>query len=221
MDTETLASASLDDFFYYFSEVHLHLMEMMTHPFGNFVVQCFLQRALRHAVQGVDEAIAMLESIAAVLEGNMLQLACHKYGCRVLQVAVHVYALFAPHICAERCAELCTTDAAAVAIFDQHAAFVVCKCIQFVAPNHICGLLDAIVLHFGQLSRHPKGCLVVKALFQYGKTDDPGCTTWQRAATAVMRDLAGLACEPNGNFVVKELLQRLFTTRDPSCTSPR
>lgn len=170
------------------AEVQPHLPELVRNVFGNYVIQRFME------VGGRDVAA----DVRTMLQGSVLNLSCHTYGCRVVQKALEVLPQEGQlALCDElmgsalRCAR------------DRHANHVLQRAVQSVRPSDpLRALLEPLAAGAAALASDVFGCRVVQRLLEHCTLGD----ITQRAAAAVLGEVCSISSDQYGNYVIQHLV---------------
>jgi pumilio RNA-binding family len=162
--------------------------------FGNYVIQKLLDYGT------VDQK----RELAAAVQGHMLELSLHMYGCRVVQKViseVFVTNLVPQDVQDSMLREL--NSAVMRCIQDQNGNHVIQKCIEQIRPTT---RIEFIVGSFrGQvckLATHPYGCRVIQRVLEHCPTEFVS-----PALEEVLNVVPMLVTDQYGNYVAQHILQ--------------
>ncbi|RHY29176.1 hypothetical protein DYB32_005366 [Aphanomyces invadans] len=180
-----------------FSEVAPVALQLMTDVFGNYVIQKFFDH-------GNPQHITQL---MRVIQGHMLDLALHMYGCRVIQKALE-----STDDLDLKLDLICELQGHVLhCIKDQNGNHVIQKCIEILpwkVPSVVedmsraSFLLESFENNVDTMSTHPYGCRVIQRVLEK-------CSDEQMAP--ILREIQDsyglLVNDQYGNYVIQHVLQ--------------
>ncbi|RHY12353.1 hypothetical protein DYB26_007058 [Aphanomyces astaci] len=181
-----------------FSEIAPVALQLMTDVFGNYVIQKFFDHGNAHHIT----------QILRVIQGNMLDLAMHMYGCRVIQKALE-----ATDDLPLKLDLICELQGHVLhCIKDQNGNHVVQKVIEILPWKAVPSsaammpraafLLESFVNNVYTMSTHPYGCRVIQRVLEK-------CSELQMAPMLCeIQDAYGLLVNDQyGNYVIQHVLK--------------
>ncbi|CAN3354802.1 hypothetical protein DICA3_B05644 [Diutina catenulata] len=175
-----------------FNEIYLKIVELMTDPFGNYLIQKLFERVSH------DQRVILVKNAAP----DFVRVALDPHGTRALQKLVEcidnspgseevslVVAALSPHV-----VELSR---------DLNGNHVVQKCLQRLAPDQDQFVFDAAAASCVNIATHRHGCCVLQRCLDHGSSSQRAQLSAQVAANAT-----ALSLDPFGNYVVQYVLAR-------------
>ncbi|XP_022644433.1 pumilio homolog 1-like isoform X4 [Varroa destructor] len=170
-----------------FNEIFTWVYSLMTHEFGNYVVQKLFDF-------GSEEQKLAL---AGKMTGHIVNLTMHIYGCRVMQKAL---VSLPPEIRKKLIDELrghvvhCAND--------ENGNHVMQKCFETIEPGYLQFIVDECIGKVRQLCSHSYACRVIQRLLEYCKFEQ---------SIPILQEIHGntldLAQDQYGNYVIQYILQ--------------
>lgn len=172
-----------------FNEIYLKIVELMTDPFGNYLIQKLFENVL------TDQRVILVKNAAP----EFVRVALDPHGTRALQKLVEcisteeelrlIIELLSPHI---------------VSLSrDLNGNHVVQKCLQklLAADNQF--IFDTASAHCNEIASHRHGCCVLQRCLDHG-------SLLQRTQllARVAENATNLLLDPFGNYVVQYVLLR-------------
>jgi hypothetical protein len=185
-----------------FSEVIPHFDELATDVFGNYVLQKLFDVVPRAeddpgAPAELKEA-KPLSRLTEKVRGQLVQLSCQTYGCRVMQKALENMRA------ADRVTIIHELDGKVVeCVFDQNANHVVQKVVE-VCPADAQFIVDAFIPDLGELACHAYGCRVLQRTFE--KCHDVPEVNVRPLMEAVLARVSEFTIHQYGNYVVQHAM---------------
>lgn len=172
-----------------FNEVYLKVVELMTDPFGNYLVQKLFERVLQ----------SQRTILVTNAQPHLGQIALDPHGTRALQKLIECIDTTEE---AQAIVKALTPDVVILSR-DLNGNHVVQKCLQNLTSEHNQFVFDATESHCLQVATHRHGCCVLQRCLDYGSTE-------QRAQLlrVVAQYALQLALDPFGNYVVQYVFSR-------------
>eukprot|EP01060_Flectonema_neradi_P022127 TRINITY_DN3041_c0_g1_i1.p1 TRINITY_DN3041_c0_g1~~TRINITY_DN3041_c0_g1_i1.p1 ORF type:complete len:593 (+),score=162.94 TRINITY_DN3041_c0_g1_i1:64-1842(+) len=169
-----------------FAEIEPEVSDLMTHMFGNYVIQKMFEHGLPDQVHILSEK----------LRGNVLNLTLSPYGCRVIQKALEVIEpVYKDIIIAE------LTGHVPRCVQDQNGNHVIQKCIEAM-PNRVEFIVSAFNNNVHVLAVHAYGCRVIQRLLEYCR----GSNEVEPINQEVLESVDQLVGDRYGNYVVQHVI---------------
>ncbi|CAC5411195.1 PUM [Mytilus coruscus] len=189
-----------------FNEILADSYHLMTHMFGNYVIEKLFQFGDNDQRQ----------ALAQKLHGHVPGMALNVYGCRVLQKALEnsnewgyvilwlgsdeLFCQIPKNLQVEIVKEL--DGHILKCVKDQNGNHVVQKCIECVKPGHLQFIIDAFKGQVHSLSTHPYGSAVLQRILEH-------CT--QEQTNPILGELHqhtdSLVLDQYGNYIIQHLLE--------------
>ncbi|ODQ79263.1 hypothetical protein BABINDRAFT_37861 [Babjeviella inositovora NRRL Y-12698] len=170
-----------------FNEIYLHIVELMTDPFGNYLIQKLFEK-----VSGAQRVILVKNAAP-----QFIRIALDPHGTRALQKLV----------------ECITTDEESAIVIaalathivslsrDLNGNHVVQKCLQKLKPADNQFIFDAAATNCIEIATHRHGCCVLQRCLDNGSPEQ--C---KQLSTVVAAHCLQLSLDPFGNYVVQYVL---------------
>ncbi|GMM34946.1 Puf4 protein [Saccharomycopsis crataegensis] len=174
-----------------FNEIYLHIVELMTDQFGNYLIQKLLDQIT------TKQRITLIKNSSS----NFISIALDSHGTRALQKLIDVISTQEEN--------LIIIDAFANDIVslsrDLNGNHVVQKILTKFnyRPENIQFIFDAACEHCIKISTHRHGCCVLQRCLDYGSLDQ--C---KQLSLVIARNCLNLAVDPFGNYVVQYVLSK-------------
>lgn len=172
-----------------FNEIYLKVVEFMTDPFGNYLIQKLSENV------SPDQRLILVKNAAP----EFVRIALDPHGTRALQKLVecistpeeiqHVIESLAPHI--------------VTLSRDLNGNHVVQKCLQKLSPENNLFIFDTTSAHCTEIATHRHGCCVLQRCLDHGNDDQR-----KQLSLKVAENATRLASDPFGNYVVQYVLSR-------------
>lgn len=172
-----------------FNEIYLKVVELMTDPFGNYLIQKLAENV------SPDQRLILVKNAAP----EFVRIALDPHGTRALQKLIecistpeeiqHVIESLAPHI--------------VTLSRDLNGNHVVQKCLQKLSPDHNLFIFDTTSAHCTDIATHRHGCCVLQRCLDHGNDDQR-----KQLSLKVAENATRLASDPFGNYVVQYVLSR-------------
>lgn len=172
-----------------FNEIYLKIVELMTDPFGNYLIQKLFENV------APAQRLVLVKNAAP----EFIRIALDPHGTRALQKLVEcistpeearlVVDSLSPHIVA--------------LLRDLNGNHVVQKCLQKLKPDDNQFIFDTASLHCSEIATHRHGCCVLQRCLDHGSTAQR-----KQLSLQVAKSATNLALDPFGNYVVQYVLLR-------------
>lgn len=172
-----------------FNEIYLKVIELMTDPFGNYLIQKLAENV------SSDQRLILVKNAAP----EFVRIALDPHGTRALQKLVecistpeeiqHVIESLAPHI--------------VTLSRDLNGNHVVQKCLQKLSPENNLFIFDTTSAHCTEIATHRHGCCVLQRCLDHGNDSQR-----KQLSLKVAENATRLASDPFGNYVVQYVLSR-------------
>ncbi|CAK7893960.1 pumilio homology domain family member 4 [[Candida] anglica] len=172
-----------------FNEIYLKIIELMTDPFGNYLIQKLFENV------STDQRIILVKNASP----EFIRIALDPHGTRALQKLV----------------ECITTEEESKLIIDSlsphivslsrdlNGNHVVQKCLQRLKPEDNQFIFDTASLHCNEIATHRHGCCVLQRCLDHGNAKQR-----QQLSFKVAENATNLSLDPFGNYVVQYVLSR-------------
>lgn len=172
-----------------FTEIQDHVVDLMTDPFGNYLVQRLFENV------SSEERLVLVKNAAP----SLVRISLDPHGTRALQKLVEcistadesalVIANLSPHI---------------VALSrDLNGNHVVQKCLQKFGPDTNQFIFDTASAHCKAIATHRHGCCVLQRCLDHGSASQR-----LQLSLKVAENAFDLSLDPFGNYVVQYVLSR-------------
>ncbi|KAI9931505.1 hypothetical protein MW887_010080 [Aspergillus wentii] len=186
-----------------FNETHLHVVELMTDPFGNYLCQKLLEYSN-------DEQRTALVNNAAP---QLVKIALNQHGTRALQKMIEFISTSEQtetviHALGEHVVDL---------VQDLNGNHVIQKCLNRLSAEDAQFIYDAVGAHCVVVGTHRHGCCVLQRCIDHASGEQRA-----RLIAQITSNAFALVQDPFGNYVVQyilDLAEPHFT--EPLCQSFR
>lgn len=172
-----------------FNEIYLKVVELMTDPFGNYLIQKLAENV------SPDQRLILVKNAAP----EFVRIALDPHGTRALQKLVEcistteeiqqIIKSLAPHI--------------VTLSRDLNGNHVVQKCLQKLSPENNLFIFDTTSAHCTEIATHRHGCCVLQRCLDHGNDEQR-----KQLSLKVAENATRLASDPFGNYVVQYVLSR-------------
>ncbi|CUM65426.1 uncharacterized protein PRCAT00003064001 [Priceomyces carsonii] len=172
-----------------FNEIYLKIVELMTDPFGNYLVQKLFENVTS------DQRTILVKNAAP----HFVKIALDPHGTRALQKLIEcistdeesdiLIASFAPHV-----VSLST---------DLNGNHVVQKCLQKLESKLNQFIFDAAAPYCKEIATHRHGCCVLQRCLDHGNE-----LQRKQLSLKVSENVTSLSLDPFGNYVVQYVLAK-------------
>lgn len=143
--------------------------------------------------------------LAGRLAGQVVELAMHPWGCRVLQKAIETVpreqqATLASELCGEAASRCLLIAVGKVVRCSEHqfGNFTLQRCVEQMSPSDLRFFTTELKSDARRLATHEYGCRVLQRLLEYWPSDELGALLDE-----LMRDVQRLCRHRFGNFVIQ------------------
>lgn len=172
-----------------FNEIYLKIIELMTDPFGNYLIQKLVENV------SSDQRLILVKNAAP----DFIRIALDPHGTRALQKLVEC-------ISSEEEAKLVIESLGPHIVSlsrDLNGNHVVQKCLQKLKPQENQFIFDAACLHCNEIATHRHGCCVLQRCLDHGNPQQR-----KQLSLKVAESATTLSLDPFGNYVVQYVLSR-------------
>ncbi|KAF1797573.1 armadillo-type protein [Mucor lusitanicus] len=170
-----------------YNEIHMHFVDLMTDPFGNYLCQKLLERC--------DDS--QRTSIVDVIAPEFLKICLSMHGTRAVQKLIEflstkrqiqaVIAALEPNVVA--------------LIKDLNGNHVIQKCLHKLSPEHNQFIYDTVSEHCIQVASHKHGCCVYQRCIDHAVESQK-----IQLVSVITQHALPLVQDPFGNYVVQYVL---------------
>eukprot|EP00257_Ricinus_communis_P018636 XP_015577404.1 pumilio homolog 12 isoform X1 [Ricinus communis] len=182
-----------------FLEVIDHIAELMTDPFGNYLVQKLLE------VCNEDQRMQILCAITRKA-GELVRISCDMHGTRAVQKVIET--LKTPQQFSMVVSSL--KPGIVTLIKNMNGNHVAQRCLQYLTPEHSEFLFEAATTNCVELATDRHGCCVLQKCLSHSEGEQRRCLISEITSNALI-----LSQDPFGNYVV----QFVFELRLPWATA--
>ncbi|XP_049932330.1 uncharacterized protein LOC116248757 isoform X2 [Nymphaea colorata] len=188
---EKFVEGTADDVQKIFSEIIVHIVELMTDPFGNYLVQKLLD------VCNENQKIQILHAITGNA-GVLVNICLNMHGTRAVQKVIETLKT------SEQITMVVSSlrDGAVTLIKDLNGNHVVQRCLQCLENQHNEFLFDAAAAHCVEIATHRHGCCVLQKCLHHSEGERR-----QRLVSEVVMNALILSQDPFGNYVVQYVIE--------------
>lgn len=172
-----------------FNEIYLKIVELMTDPFGNYLIQKLFENV------SPDQRLILVKNAAP----EFIRIALDPHGTRALQKLVEcistpeesrlIIESLSPHI---------------VSLSrDLNGNHVVQKCLQKLKPDDNQFIFHTASVHCNEIATHRHGCCVLQRCLDHGTRQQR-----KQLSLKVAENATHLSLDPFGNYVVQYVLSR-------------
>uniref|UniRef100_A0A803QAB8 PUM-HD domain-containing protein n=1 Tax=Cannabis sativa TaxID=3483 RepID=A0A803QAB8_CANSA len=182
-----------------FEEIIDHVVELMTDPFGNYLVQKLLE------VCDEDQRLQTLHRITCK-PGELIRISCDMHGTRAVQKVIETVKTpeqFSMVVSALKHDTITLMK-------DMNGNHVAQRCLQYFRPENNEFLFETALLNCADLAKDRHGCCVLQKCLTFSDGDRRHRLICEIAANALI-----LSQDPYGNYVV----QYVYDLRLPWATS--
>ncbi|CAM6082228.1 unnamed protein product [Calypogeia fissa] len=172
-----------------FNEIIDHIIELMTDPFGNYLVQKLLE---------VCDEVQRMEILHVVTgKGELVTISLNMHGTRAVQKLIETLKS------AEQVNMVITAlkQGVVTLIKDLNGNHVVQRCLQRLSTEDSQFIFDAAAVHCVEIATHRHGCCVLQRCVDFASGSQRHCLVAEIAANALV-----LSQDPFGNYVVQYVL---------------
>ncbi|KAL3700158.1 hypothetical protein R1sor_018180 [Riccia sorocarpa] len=172
-----------------FQEIIEHIIELMTDPFGNYLVQKLLE------VCSEEQRMEILHVVTE--KGELVQISLNMHGTRAVQKLIET--LKSPEQVAMVIASL--KQGVVTLIKDLNGNHVVQRCLQRLSTEDSQFIFDAAAAHCVEIATHRHGCCVLQRCVDFASGPQR-----QRLVAEIAANALVLSQDPFGNYVVQYIL---------------
>lgn len=172
-----------------FNEIYLKIVELMTDPFGNYLIQKLFENV------SLDQRFILVRNAAP----EFIRIALDPHGTRALQKLVEcvstreesqlIIESLSPHV--------------VTLSRDLNGNHVVQKCLQRLSPEVNQFVFDSASAHCNEIATHRHGCCVLQRCLDHGNLEQR-----KQLSMKVAENATNLSLDPFGNYVVQYVLSR-------------
>ncbi|PIN18638.1 Translational repressor MPT5/PUF4 and related RNA-binding proteins (Puf superfamily) [Handroanthus impetiginosus] len=170
-----------------FTEIIMHIVELMTHPFGNYLVQKLLE------VCNEDQKMQILHEITRN-KGDLVRISCDMHGTRAVQQVIK--SLRTPEQFSMVVSSL--RHGIVNLIKNMNGNHVVQCCLKHLTPEYSEFLFEAITSNCVELATDRHGCCVLLKCLNYSDREQIHHLVKKIASNALL-----LSQDPFGNYAVQ------------------
>lgn len=170
-----------------FNEIYLKIVELMTDPFGNYLIQKLFNLVT------TDQRLILVKNASP----EFVRIALDPHGTRALQKLVESIDCSENSEEVTLLVELLAPNVVSL-LRDLNGNHVVQKCLQRLSPSQNQFIFDAALTHCVEIATHRHGCCVLQRCLDHGSEA-------QRAQMSheVAKNATQLSLDPFGNYVVQ------------------
>ncbi|EFJ23380.1 hypothetical protein SELMODRAFT_53499, partial [Selaginella moellendorffii] len=183
------SEGSLEEIDKIFAEVIDHLVDLMTDPFGNYLVQKLLE------VSNDTQRREILRGVTR--NGELVNISLNMHGTRAVQKLIET--LKSPEQVSMVTSSL--MQGVVTLIKDSNGNHVVQKCLQKLSNEDIQFIIDAAARHCVDIGTHRHGCCVLQRCIDFASGTQCHFLVSEIAANALI-----LSQDQYGNYVVQYIL---------------
>ncbi|KAK6205331.1 armadillo-type protein [Scheffersomyces amazonensis] len=172
-----------------FNEIYLKIVELMTDPFGNYLVQKLFENV------SVDQRIILVKNSST----DFIRIALDPHGTRALQKLVDC-------ISTEEESQIIIESLSNHIVSlsrDLNGNHVVQKCLQKLKPADNQFIFNAACYNCNEIATHRHGCCVLQRCLDNGDVSQR-----KQLSLKVAENATNLSLDPFGNYVVQYVLSR-------------
>ncbi|WOL03119.1 hypothetical protein Cni_G11839 [Canna indica] len=179
-----------DDVNIIFSEIIDHVVEIMTDPFGNYLVQKLVELCTEEQITHIIHEISHSAT-------QLFRISCNQHGTRVVQKIIGT--VKSPEQSSMIVSALKPSIVALIK--NNNGSHVAQRCLEYLPPESRKFLFDAAVGNCVELARDPQGCCVLqKCLSALDGEQKSGIIS------NIISEACELSQDPYGNYVVQYIL---------------
>ncbi|XP_038724983.1 pumilio homolog 12-like isoform X2 [Tripterygium wilfordii] len=177
-----------------FLEIVEHIVELMTDPFGNYLVQKLLE------VCGEDQHMKILQAITRKA-GDLIRISCDMHGTRAVQKVIET--LTTPEQFSMIVSSL--KPGIVTLMKNMNGNHVAHRCLQYLMPKYSEFLFEAATTNCVELATDRHGCCVLQKCLTYSDGEQRRQLVSEIASNALI-----LCQDPFGNYVVQFVFELRF-----------
>ncbi|KAH0469056.1 hypothetical protein IEQ34_002288 [Dendrobium chrysotoxum] len=184
-----LTQCSQEDIDKIFLEIICHIVELITHPFGNYFVQKLLELCN-------EEQMTLILKVITRTTGELFRMSCDMHGTRAVQKLIET--LKTPE---HASFVLSSLEPGIVSLMKNiNGNHVAQRCFQYLS-KYSKYLMDAVISHCIELAKDRQGCCVLQTCLIHSDGDQK-----KRLMTKISSCSLLLSKDPYGNYVVQFVL---------------
>lgn len=183
---------SLEDVNKIFVEIIGYVVELMTDPFGNYLIQKIIE------VCTVDQRVQIIHAITREA-GMLIRISCNMHGTRAVQKVIETLQT------TEQIYMVVSSLKAGIVslIKDVNGNHVAQRCLQYFSPQQSEFLFDAAISHCVEIATDRQGCCVLQKCVHHSYGDQRN-----RLMSEICSYSLVLSQDPFGNYVVQYVLDQ-------------
>lgn len=170
-----------------FLEIIDHIVELMTDPFGNYLVQKLLE------VCNEDQRMQILRTITRKA-GELVRISCDMHGTRAVQKVIETLKTPEQFSMVVSALKPCIVTL----IKNMNGNHVAQRCLQYLMPEYSEFLFEATTANCVELATDRHGCCVLQKCLSQSKGEQRRCLVSEITSNALI-----LSQDPFGNYVVQ------------------
>ncbi|KAK1263862.1 hypothetical protein QJS04_geneDACA009470 [Acorus gramineus] len=174
-----------------FFEIIDNVIELMTHPFGNYLVQKLLERC------NDDQRLCMLYEVTR-RPREFIKVSCDMHGTRAVQKLIETRKGREQSSLIARCLK----HGIITLMGDINGNHVAQSCLTYLEPEDTKFLLDAAIVNCVDLAANSHGCVVLQKCFPYLDDEQTHYLISELASNALY-----LSQDPFGNYMMQYILE--------------
>ncbi|XP_010276396.1 PREDICTED: uncharacterized protein LOC104611153 isoform X2 [Nelumbo nucifera] len=174
-----------------FLEIIGHIVELMTDPFGNYLVQKLLE------VCDEDQKMQILHAITRK-PGDLVRISCDMHGTRAVQKLIETLNTL------EQVSMVVSSlkPGIVMLIKNMNGNHVAARCLQYLMPEYCEFLFEAATSHCVELATDRHGCCVLQKCLSHSDGEQRRQLICEITSNALM-----LSQDPFGNYVVQYVFE--------------
>ncbi|KAH7837795.1 hypothetical protein Vadar_018059 [Vaccinium darrowii] len=174
-----------------FLEIIVHIVELMTDPFGNYLVQKLLE------VCDEDQRMQILCAITRRC-GDLVRISCDMHGTRAVQKVIETLKT------REQCSMVVSSlkPGIVTVIKNMNGNHVAQRCLQYLMPEYCEFLFEAAIDNCVELATDRHGCCVLQKCLSHADGDQR-----HRLISKITSNALILSQDPFGNYVVQFIFE--------------
>lgn len=174
-----------------FLEIIVHIVELMTDPFGNYLVQKLLE------VCDEDQRMQILCAITRRC-GDLVRISCDMHGTRAVQKVIETLKT------REQCSMVVSSlkPGIVTVIKNMNGNHVAQRCLQYLMPEYCEFLFEAAIGNCVELATDRHGCCVLQKCLSHADGDQR-----HRLISKITSNALILSQDPFGNYVVQFIFE--------------
>ncbi|XP_058105924.1 uncharacterized protein LOC131249287 [Magnolia sinica] len=186
------AEGSSEDIRKIFVEIIGHIVELMTDPFGNYLIQKLLE------VCNEDQRMQILQTVTRKPD-EIIKISCNMHGTRAIQKVIET--LKTPEQISMVISSL--KPGIVMLIKDANGNHVAQRCLSCLMPEYSEFLFEAATAHCVELATDRHGCCVLQKCLQHSDGEPKHLLMSEITSNAL-----ALSQDPYGNYVVQYIIDQ-------------